>query len=414
MPARSTRTAARLGFVSALVLTLAAGSSRAAPIVITPIPDTVVTKNSVPTNVALAARFTDPGVTVVRFTFAPTSLPSVTFAPVDLALFDAAKPITVTNFKAYINAGRYTNTIIHRSAWYPAAAPLLTEPFVIQGGGYFTPQINNATPAIVPKFAAITNEPGISNKRGTIAMAKVGGAPNSATSEWFFNLTDRNATAANGALLDTQNGGFTVFGRVVNGLAVLDQIANIARYNMTTLYSISALNEVPLVNPTLTPGVIIKPTDFATIQSITALAGVNSITYTAVSSNPFAVVPSVAGTTLTLTYPANHTGSALITVTATSADGSTVTDIFRANVRCNPADIADDQGTPLPTGNPNNGVNEGDYNAFFNAFFVAGAAADIADDQGNPRVPATPGVPNNGVNEGDYNLFFNRFFAPCG
>ncbi|CAN5684644.1 hypothetical protein BH11PLA1_BH11PLA1_02140 [soil metagenome] len=85
--------------------------------------------------------------------------------------------------------------------------------------------------------------------------------------------------------------------------------------------------------------------------------------------------------------------------------------------RCQPADIADDQGTPLPTALPNNGVNEGDYNAFFNNFFTnqsIGSPADIAYDNGDPLPPFGPaGGVNNGVNEGDYNAFFNNFFNGC-
>ncbi len=79
-----------------------------------------------------------------------------------------------------------------------------------------------------------------------------------------------------------------------------------------------------------------------------------------------------------------------------------------------PADIADDQGTPLPgnPGVPNNGVTEGDYNAFFGGYFDALAYCDIADDQGTP-LPGNPGVPNNGVTEGDYNCFFARYFDGC-
>ncbi|MBX9737792.1 MAG: hypothetical protein K2X32_12790 [Phycisphaerales bacterium] len=81
---------------------------------------------------------------------------------------------------------------------------------------------------------------------------------------------------------------------------------------------------------------------------------------------------------------------------------------------CCPADIADDQGNPLPglPGVPNNGVTEGDYNAFFAGFFDALEYCDIADDQGNP-LPGMPGVPNNGVTEGDYNCFFTYYFSAC-
>ncbi|CAN5742356.1 hypothetical protein BH11PLA1_BH11PLA1_20200 [soil metagenome] len=89
---------------------------------------------------------------------------------------------------------------------------------------------------------------------------------------------------------------------------------------------------------------------------------------------------------------------------------------------CQPADIANDAGDPLPATaeHPNNGINEGDYNLFFNSFFTnqaLGSPADIADDQGTPLPPfgnggMAPAV-NNGVNEGDYNAFFNSFFNGC-
>ncbi len=92
--------------------------------------------------------------------------------------------------------------------------------------------------------------------------------------------------------------------------------------------------------------------------------------------------------------------------------------------RCSPADIADDQGTPLPPfGNGgiapavNNGVTEGDYNLFFSQFFDALPSCDIADDTGQPLPPFGNGgiapFVNNGVTEGDYNLFFGRFFNGC-
>jgi hypothetical protein len=86
------------------------------------------------------------------------------------------------------------------------------------------------------------------------------------------------------------------------------------------------------------------------------------------------------------------------------------------SLRCSPADIADDAGNPLPSGLSNSGVNEGDYNAFFSAegFFAGGPVADIAFDDGEPLPPfGQSQAANNGVNEGDYNAFFNHLFLPC-
>jgi peptidyl-prolyl cis-trans isomerase A (cyclophilin A) len=156
--------------------------------------------------VGLAACSTLAQATVVRF---QTSLGNI-----DVRLYDSATPLTVANFLNYSNANRYDGTFIHRS---PPG-------FVVQGGGfYFTPP-NSVAPVVDPANPdpPVMNEPGISNKRGTIAMAKLGGNPNSATSQWFFNLTDNSGPPP---ALDTTNGGFTVFGRVVgNGMSVVDAI----------------------------------------------------------------------------------------------------------------------------------------------------------------------------------------------
>jgi len=96
--------------------------------------------------------------------------------------------------------------------------------FVVQGGGFSsTNQLSSNLLAVihdVPSFGPITNEfnlgPRLSNIYGTIAMAKAGGDPNSASSQWFFNLGDNSAN------LDNQNGGFTVFGHLVRGTNALN------------------------------------------------------------------------------------------------------------------------------------------------------------------------------------------------
>lgn len=84
------------------------------------------------------------------------------------------------------------------------------------------------------------------------------------------------------------------------------------------------------------------------------------------------------------------------------------------DVACSPCDIADDAGDLLPTAGVNSGVNEGDYNAFFQGFFSAIPQCDIADDAGTALPPwDVPLASNNGVNEGDYNCFFQYFFLGC-
>jgi len=143
-----------------------------------------------------------------------------------LELFDDVAPKTVANFLSYINSGRYDGTFIHRS-----------EPgFVIQGGWLRFTESNQSLFAI-PTYPNVQNEFNISNTRGTVAMAKVAGDPDSANSQWFVNLVDNTG-------LDTNNGGFTVFGRIVdNGMAVADAIAGLNRYALTT-----DITTTPLIN----------------------------------------------------------------------------------------------------------------------------------------------------------------------
>ena len=147
------------------------------------------------------------------------------FGAVEIELFDEEAPQTVANFLRYVNDGDYVNSFIHRSV--PG--------FVVQGGG-FTFVEGAAVP--VPTDPPVINEPGISNLRGTVAMAKVSGDPNSATSQWFFNLADNSGN------LDNTNGGFTVFGQVTgNGMDVIDQIAALQIWNGG-----GALGELPLID----------------------------------------------------------------------------------------------------------------------------------------------------------------------
>jgi cyclophilin family peptidyl-prolyl cis-trans isomerase len=127
------------------------------------------------------------------------------FGVVDVELFEQDKPVTVQNFLAYLNAGLWSPNVMHR--WVPN--------FVIQGGSLYLSSTGLVT---VPTFPAITNEYSVgrtfSNVFGTIAMARVGGQTNSATSSWFFNVNDNTQ-------LDSVDGGFTVFGRTLRGTNVL-------------------------------------------------------------------------------------------------------------------------------------------------------------------------------------------------
>jgi peptidyl-prolyl cis-trans isomerase A (cyclophilin A) len=113
-------------------------------------------------------------------------------------------PATVANFLKYLDDGHYAGTVFHR----------VIPEFMIQGGG-FTEDLKEK-----PTRPPVKNESknGLSNTRGTIAMARTSN-PDSATSQFFINLADRNK------YLDEYGGGYTVFGKVIAGMDVVDKIA---------------------------------------------------------------------------------------------------------------------------------------------------------------------------------------------
>jgi len=120
-----------------------------------------------------------------------------------IELNEEAAPVTVENFLRYVEEDFYDGTIFHR----------VIPKFMIQGGGVTADMKDKEThPSIVNEFR-------LSNLRGTVAMAKLGGNPNSATSQFFINLVDNSRN------LDRANGGFTVFAKVIEGMDVVDSIA---------------------------------------------------------------------------------------------------------------------------------------------------------------------------------------------
>jgi peptidyl-prolyl cis-trans isomerase B (cyclophilin B) len=124
---------------------------------------------------------------------------------------DAEKaPVTVENFIAYVKAGHYDNTVFHR----------VINNFMIQGGG-FEPGMKQK-----PTSAPIQNEAanGLKNDIGTVAMARTQ-APHSATAQFFINVADN--AFLNFRSADTQGFGYCVFGRVSDGMDVVEKIRNV-------------------------------------------------------------------------------------------------------------------------------------------------------------------------------------------
>lgn len=180
--------------------------------------------------------------TIVRFSIGNTFF--------DVALSsDPALATTVDNFMNYVNTGRYTDTIIHRSTTYNPAGIQ-----IIQGGSYV---LDGTTVNEIATDPPIPLQAGVANVRGTIAMARLGDDPipnpNSATSGWFFNVQDNPGLDFN----------YAVFGAITDaaGLAVMDAIAAVPVYNAG-----GAFSELPLLN--YTPPSQISPNNLVLITSI--------------------------------------------------------------------------------------------------------------------------------------------------
>ncbi|MDR9403009.1 MAG: peptidylprolyl isomerase [Halothece sp. Uz-M2-17] len=301
----------------------------AVPVLTNPIADLEVLGDLQETTINLFNNFDDPLTTglVARFELFDETFPNE--GVTEVLLFDQAgdgAPITVENFTNYIEDGDYVNSIIHRSI----------PDFVVQGGGFtvdgFADALAAENPAsaisTVPTDEPIVNEfsPNRSNLEGTIAMAKLGDDPNSATSQWFFNLTDNSEN------LDNQNGGFTVFGEVLSDadFDVIEAIADLPTFNASDFLGQPAFTNLPLEtdpdNPQLT-----DDEDFVRYESITLSQQPELQFAITNNSNPDLVTPSITEGELTLDYAENETGTAEITVEATNLVGETVTDTFSVN-----------------------------------------------------------------------------------
>jgi peptidyl-prolyl cis-trans isomerase A (cyclophilin A) len=143
---------------------------------------------------------------------------------------DAAKaPKSAANFLDYVKAGHYDGTIFHR----------VIPNFMIQGGGFDAEMKQKPTRAPIP----LESKNGLNNVRGSVAMARTS-VPDSATAQFFINIKDN-------AFLDAANTpdgtGYTVFGKVVSGMDVVDKI-----------WAVPTGNKGPYQNVPVTPVLINK------------------------------------------------------------------------------------------------------------------------------------------------------------
>ncbi|MFW2043631.1 peptidylprolyl isomerase [Acinetobacter sp. ULE_I001] len=144
-------------------------------------------------------------VVLVNQAFANTDMQIKTnLGNINIELYDDQAPISVKNFKSYVNSQFYNGTIFHR----------VIPDFMIQGGGFDSNMKEKSTQP------AIQNESsnGLKNVRGTLAMARTN-APNSATSQFFINVANNDFLNKSAG-----NSGYAVFGKVTQGLDIVDKI----------------------------------------------------------------------------------------------------------------------------------------------------------------------------------------------
>lgn len=314
-------------------------------LIVNPLSDLAV-KDTETTTVNLFNNFDDSLTTglVARFELFNSTLGG---GVTQVVLFDQAgsgAPLTVQNFRNYINNGSYSNSIIHRSV--PG--------FVVQGGGFTanglstvlaqTPNSGAAAVQAIPTNPPVQNEFSLqrSNLRGTIAMAKLGSDPNSATNQWFFNLAD------NAANLDNQNGGFTVFGQVLSAadLAPLDAIVALPRFNGSTFFGQSAFTNLPMQVSDPANPVVSGDENFVRYRSI-SLSQMSELQFAVVNnSNPSLVDATIKNNQLVLSYHSAPTKTAEITVRAINLLGQSIEDTFLVTVEGSVSPVSPAINTP--------------------------------------------------------------------
>ena len=228
----------------------------------------------------------------------------------NVELLAADAPKTVANFLNYVNKGAYTRTFFHRSAKLGDGTP-----FVIQAGGFALPEGSSSIGPIAAD-APVVNEFKVSNSRGTLAMAKTAAGPNTATNQWFVNLGDNRSN------LDNQNGGFTVFARVIGtGMTVSDNIAALPIFNASQALSDGAFDNLPLISSALSADSLILVRSIKVIPVYPAAPGDTAVlAFSVASSEPAIVGATISGSLLVLSPGSG--GRATLTVRATDVNGN--------------------------------------------------------------------------------------------
>ena len=135
-----------------------------------------------------------------------------TAGKIRIELYPDAAPKTVANFLDYVKSGHFNGLIFHR----------VIDGFMIQGGGYGPDYAQRPTKPPIPIESESSVKAGLSNVPGTIAMARTGD-PNSASSQFFINVADNKRLDFKSPT--PQGYGYTTFGKVVDGMDVVNKIA---------------------------------------------------------------------------------------------------------------------------------------------------------------------------------------------
>lgn len=144
---------------------------------------------------------------------------NTTLGTIVLELEPDVAPKTVENFLKYVKKGQYNGTIFHR----------VIADFMIQGGGYVDYLGKKRTDASIPNEADRSMAAGLKNRRGTLAMARTPD-PHSAAAEFFINVKDNPSLDFKGKAND-KTWGYCVFGKVVQGMDVVDRIKSVKTSN---------------------------------------------------------------------------------------------------------------------------------------------------------------------------------------
>ncbi len=238
-------------------------------------------------------------------------------------------PLNVANFLSYVDSGAYNNTVIHRAAVFDRTT---TTAGIVQGGGYKVP-----APVLLPveHHDPVALEPALHNTRGTLAAARTADSVNSATSEWYFNVSDN--TRALGTIVNDETTGaeisntpaYTVFGEVIDGMETVDALANLPRTNIGGIFQDFPYRNYAFDRP-MSAGNTIQVSSVERVNAYPG-SGAGLIQFFAESSDPAIASVTIDGSTLRI-QPGAKLGMASIRVGARTPAGSEVAGTFEFTV----------------------------------------------------------------------------------